>query len=191
MIEPTRSVKVMDLNKRVAYMMTKVCLIGIRMDIPEGEERMVYVPCEGDFLSGDIDQGDVTGLKSVTLVAPGGHVTIRNEEIENETDWPGSLDLVGWGVHVKAKVWMTGVKDSVLHCVSPRDDLKGFHDKHLERVQLAPGETITFREGIIGFAVVYGDREFQAFTADAGDELTVDRDTVLAVVYNKEVVNGL
>lgn len=188
MIREAKRVKVIQGEEREAWLYVGLSLVGLKMRIGEGEKKVVYVPGENDFMTGGMEPGEAAALRSATIIAPGGKINIFNEAVEHSVEWEGSLLPVGHGIHLKAKVTFEGVTDSVMHCISPRDNLKGFTDKRMARVHLKEGETVTFGDDIIGFAVLYGNTEFEGYLADPGDVYTAEEDTVIAVVTRKAPV---
>lgn len=189
MIKEARKVIAIGNAQREAWFFSKVCLIGLKLNIPKGGMAQIYAPKPGDFVSGDNERGAILPLKTCTMIAPGGEIRIHNKVMSEPVAHEGGLYPVGHGIHPVAEVFFEGVApNSVMHCVSPREDRKGFLDKELEWETLDAGESLTFREGIIGFVTVYtGDEdEFKVFTAEPGDTYTAKVDSVLAVVYRRD-----
>lgn len=190
MITQGKRIKILDTEERTVWLYPTVCLVGVRLNMKEGERHVVYSPIDGDdFLSQGIDYGQAAALRSTTIVPPGSEVIIINEAIEDPIPWVGSSKPVGNGIHVKARVYFEAQKDSVMYCVSPRDNMKGFHDKDVKRVTLKPGEEFVFGDLDIGFVVVYGKEEehFQSFLVEPGDVYLSEGETVMSVVRRKEV----
>lgn len=188
MIKPLNVVKMIDTADREVWFFPKICLIGLRMNLPKGETKWLYSYKKGDFVSGDLEPGEVTTLKTCTMVVPGGEINLHNTSLERPTAFPGSIEKVGHGIHVAGDVHLEGLKDSLVLCVGPRENMKGFEDKDMEWVIVRAGETYTFGESDIGFGLIYDDLNvFRSYSVEAGDIFTAETDSVLAVVFRKEV----
>lgn len=188
MITEARRVKFIENEERDFWFFTKVCLVGQMLKIPSGVTHAIYrhkgVP---DYVSKDLALGEVTTLPTCTMIAPGGRVFIHNSAIDYPVVSEGGLHRVANGIHPVGSVDFVGDLDSVMHCVSPREDMKGFDGKELEWVNVAEGESLTFGANIVGFVVVYGGPDqFKGFTAEPGDVYTAPVDVVLAVVTKLE-----
>lgn len=193
MISPARGVAFYNKSGQMLWLYPTLCLVGYRLDIPAGEDRIGYQMEDHDFVSGEAQIGDILTLASATLIEPGGEVLIYNDQLDKPRHWTGSLKPIANGIHIKGNVKLVGVKDSVMRCVSPRNNMKGFHDKTMQRVHLDKGQSLTLGENVIGFVVVYGEPivdGYPAYFAEAGDVYTATEDSVIAVVYRKEVDNA-
>lgn len=173
-------------STREVWVIPGIWLVGTKANLPVGKRYPAYTPHEGDYMAGDLGTGDIAALRSITVIAPGGEILVHNGMMAEPTTWEGSLRPVCNGVFIKAKTDFEAVIPSILHCMSPPGNGKNFQDKSLRREFIEAGESYTFRSGDIGFGVVYGAEEMRGFEAAPGDVLTVDQDTVLAVVSLKE-----
>lgn len=184
MIKEVKRVTFLNSPGREMWFFTTVCLIGQKAEIPTGKSIPIYRPRnEPDFVSKDLSVGEVTTLPTCTMIAPGGEVLIHNSVIDDPVLTVGGLRPVGNGIHPVGAVDFEGVIDSMMYCVGPRENMKGFEGKELTWVNVYSGESYTFGDDIIGFVVVYGGPdEFKGFTAEPGDTYTAPADVVLAVV---------
>lgn len=187
MIKPLKVVKVIENKERDVWFFPKLCIIGLRLRLPKGEKKWLYTYRKGDFVSGKLERGEVTELKTATMVVPGGRALLHNSSLERPTAFEGGIDKIGHGIHVAGDVHLEGLVDSTILCVGPREDMKGFEDKDMEWVTLYKGESHTFKEGDIGFGLIYDEEDtFRSFTVEPGDIYTAESDTVLAVVFQRE-----
>lgn len=186
MIKPLNIVKMLDLVDREVWFFPKICIIGLRLKLLPGQTKWLYSYNEGDFVSGHMELGEVTELKTCTMVVPGGEILLHNSSLVTPTVFEGSVEKIGHGIHVVGDVHLEGIKESLVLCVGPRENMKGFEDKDMEWVIVRAGETYTFGESDIGFALIYDDANvFRSYSVEAGDVFTAETDSVLGVIFRK------
>lgn len=186
MITELRRVKAITPPDRDAWAFPHIWLFALRQDLPVGALYPVYEKASvPDFMCEKVDPGEVAALRSVTVVAPGGHVRVHNDMLPEPTEWAGSLNPVCNGVFIAASTYFEATVPTQMHCMSPPLNWHNFKDKDLRREFVEAGQTIHFRPNDIGFGVVWGENAFNGYSVDPGDSLTVNQDTVLAVVSRK------
>ncbi|MBB76636.1 MAG: hypothetical protein CMJ75_19185 [Planctomycetaceae bacterium] len=189
MIKEIRRVTLNTPPDRDAWAFPDIWLFALRLDLPIGSRYPVYIKhLNKDFMSEETEKfGDVAALRSVTLIAPGGYILVHNDALPEPTPWQGSLKPVCNGVFIAATTHFEARIPSEMLCMSPPLNWKNFEDKDLRREFVPAGETIRFGKDDLGFGVVWGANQMKGFGVEPGDELTVDEDTVLAVVSRKAV----
>lgn len=162
---------------------TAICFYHLHLD--PGDRVNVYTPQPGDQVVEDPNK--VNELRTITVLAPGGHVRIHCPLFDRPGEWVGSFEKVGGGIVFNAPFDYEGVDHSDWLCVAPPMASNFFDLFELERAVLEKGDTYQFNERTVMIVVMLGEDAGHGFSGEPGEVFTANERTLLAVWELKNV----
>ena len=185
MIVKTRRIKAQLPDTRQIWIIPGLWIVCLYYFMDTGIGHVAHDSASKDFLNEGMVKGEFSELRSVTIIAPGGQVLIRNEGLSEPILWDGTLDPIGSGLFINERVIIEATMPSEFLCISPFGNGNHFEGKAIRREFIAAGESYTFGKYDMGYGVLVGHDAMNGFTVEQGDVLSVDEDTILGVVSKR------